>query len=338
MHMHVHMHLKNGQNKLNPKTVLMKKSIVALFAVALMATSAQAQESYNTGKFNPLSVDVNLNLFGNNFNNLNLDRLNVRYFLNNQSAIRVQLGFGASNNKNKPETKTLIIPANATELDKNGTYTINTTNIEDTYKENFFSLSVGYEIHNNLSDKIDIYGGGLLGFSLESFSETTITENHTEAQTVNSGNYSFRTSDTRSTTKYFNSDDNGNQNTFALTAAVFGGADFYLYKNLYVGAELGLSYAYGKKANGYTENEEKRSTKTKTGTDKNTINYTSEQTTTIKGSSKTGITETNTVNTVGTQSPTTSKTYTYSTINNRTNTFNVIGLGIEPSFHIGIRF
>ena len=60
------------------------------------------------------------------------------------------------------------------------------------------------------------------------------------------------------TTTYTNLDykkrtpgDNPKYNEHSLFANLFTGVDFYLYKGLYIGTELGLSFKSGKEKNGY---------------------------------------------------------------------------------------
>ena len=320
----------------------MKKSIVALFAVALMATSVQAQESYNSGKFNPLSVDVNLNLFGNNFNNFNINRLNVRYFLDNQSALRFNLGFDMSTDKAVVNNEN-----NDPNADKKKTYTIANAKRETVDKSTYLSLGVGYERHNNLSDKIDLYGGAGVGVFMDRYSAKQTVEANGERQTVQFNaagditNYKFDTQVFNSTTDFFNmSSDGTNQNGMGIFVNAFGGIDFYLYKNLYLGAELGVYYQYYKAEDGYSEQSSKDVLTSLAGP--NNLNTTKTvTTTTVNSSTKDGTTKTDvlTVTTTATgTNETKNTTNNYAGVTTNKNVANNIGLYMEPSLHIGVRF
>lgn len=321
----------------------MKKSIVALFAVALMATSVQAQESYNSGKFNPLSVDVSLNLFGNNFNNFDINRLNVRYFLDNQSALRFDLGFSMSTDKATQNTDN-----NDPNADKKKTYAISNDKIETIDKETYFKIGAAYEMHNNLSDKIDLYGGAGVGVFIDLYSAKQTQNTEGESQTVTFNNatgdvtsYSFTTNSLNSTANYYKRSSNGaNQNGMGIYVDAFGGIDFYLYKNLYLGAELGVYYQYYKAENGYAEFSSKQVQTTLAGP--NNLNTTKTvTTTTIDASTKTGATKTDVVVVTTTATGTTENKTTnngYTAVTNNKNVANNIGLYMEPSLHIGVRF
>ena len=80
-----------------------------------------------------------------------------------------------------------------------------------------FSINLGYEKHFFNYKRVALYAGGGLGFSLNRIKLTENLGNDHKVVTSNSGN---------------------SYNEFV--AKVFTGIDFYLYKGLYVGAEIGV--------------------------------------------------------------------------------------------------
>lgn len=80
-----------------------------------------------------------------------------------------------------------------------------------------FSLNLGYERHFFNYKRVDLYAGLGLGFSMNKVKETQNFGNDNKTETTNAGD---------------------TYNEFA--AKVFTGIDFYVYKGLYVGAELGI--------------------------------------------------------------------------------------------------
>lgn len=80
-----------------------------------------------------------------------------------------------------------------------------------------FSINLGYEKHFFNYKRVDLYAGAGLGFNLKKNSTTTSLGNDKKTVTNNA---------------------KGTYNEFAVKA--FTGIDFYVYKGLYVGAELGI--------------------------------------------------------------------------------------------------
>lgn len=80
-----------------------------------------------------------------------------------------------------------------------------------------FSINLGYEKHFFNYKRVDLYAGGGLAFNLNRIKETQNLDNGHKVVTSNAGN---------------------SYNEFA--AKVFTGIDFYVYKGLYVGAEIGI--------------------------------------------------------------------------------------------------
>lgn len=94
---------------------------------------------------------------------------------------------------------------------------IDDTNVWTKKTTSTFSINLGYERHFLNYKRVDLYAGAGLGFKLNTITQTN---NLSSDQKTVTSNY----------------DDSYNE----FTVKVFTGLDFYLYKGLYVGAELGI--------------------------------------------------------------------------------------------------
>lgn len=187
----------------------MKKSLVLVAIATLFAGSAFAQEGPSKGDF---GTEISFNPFDQNGNTFKLDALKLRYFVTDKDAVRLSLGFGISKETVKPD-------------EEKDAFT-NTTKGD-------FSLDLGYERHFGVAKRLDLYVGGEIGFLTHFASgrgefvinEETVKEEYTNITTKD-----------------------GDRAYSAFTAGIFTGLDFYVYKGLYVGAELGLYLNTGKTA------------------------------------------------------------------------------------------
>lgn len=135
-------------------------------------------------------------------------------------------------------------------------------------------FSLGYEYHFANTGRLDFYGGlegGYLGrfySATKELSTTTITPETTSSivnTTYENAEYKKRSSD----------GDKVNENGFF--GSVFTGIDYYIYKKLYIGAELGITFNMGKKSNGnYTEVKGQRQTIGTTVVSESASKYSSE--------------------------------------------------------------
>ncbi len=186
---------------------------IALCGVFAFAANAQAQESYapEQGDF---SVELQFNPFSNNFETFQINALQGRYFLSDNDALRFGIGFGIGTKKDSA-----LDPEEKNNLD----------NYDKVMRGNV-NINLGYERNVYSYKRINLYAGAGLGFA---YFTNTVTS-HRE---VNDGN-----STVTSETKEYNVNNEGNglaaYTEFAVNA--FTGIDFFVYKGLYVGAELGL--------------------------------------------------------------------------------------------------
>ena len=307
----------------------MKRSAVVLFAFAVMASynvmaqgrknlDSESKATYSSERLNLWSADVELNLFGSSFDNFRIDQFKVRRYLNDNAALRLSLGFDFDSYKS-----TSTSDNEDPNINKSSNYSISHSKSENTYREKFFKIGVGYEYHKDIFDRVDIYAGGEIGYYGHFYSATLKSTSDSESQTGGS-----RTeSSSNTTTNYFNCDgvtstDNQNNHNFYISG--LAGVDVYFYKNMYIGAELGVAYRLSTGKQGYYERESESVTKTSAGTSRTTTEF----------SSKTG--EGKNVTTL--PSGTTTTTNTYTPVSGRDYIDHDFYLYIEPAFHIGIRF
>lgn len=170
-----------------------------------------AEESYapEAGEF---SVEVQFNPFSNNFSTFKIDQLQGRYFFSNKDAVRFGIGFGVSTDKE------IADPDNNSDLWKKN-------------REGNFSIDLGYERHFFCNKRIDLYAGAGIGFSMNLTS--------TAEQFEGLADMSDADSEAILTKKLYNE---GSWYQFGVKA--FTGIDFYVYKGLYLGAELGLKVGF----------------------------------------------------------------------------------------------
>ncbi|MCK8621824.1 hypothetical protein [Prevotella sp. E13-27] len=218
------------------------KTIVKFAAAAalmLVSTSAMAQYTPEAGT---ITTEVQFNPFGNNYNQFRIDGLKVRYFFSEKSALRVNLGFsiGGDNNTVK-ETYNNKFDNDVT------SYIINNKETETTRADASFKVAVGYEHHIVNNGRMNIYIGGELGYRGEFYSAEI-------EEKGNSDNYNLTTTgafntitETKSNytqkTEWTDGDDTGNASNHSFFAQAFTGLDFYIYKGLYVGTELGIRFS-----------------------------------------------------------------------------------------------
>jgi len=325
------------------------------FAMAAQAQNYSAEESATGGK---LAVEVQVNPFSDDFNTFRLNEnkdykvpsIKLRYFLDDKNAIRLKLGLGINSKKTTKtnNTNTLFEP----DL-KN--YEVSSEVTETKDKSTTFQIAVGYEHHFAIMKRLSIYGGGEIGFEVESFSgNKTANKTYKEASYNeyagsywDSNNYrtvsiarSTITDYTRNTTtEYKNQNSKGDLSNNAFFFNIFTGVDFQLYKGLYIGTELGLSFKNTKSKNGYYNETMSESGTINTvynpsreGYNNNYITYTR----TRNYNGETGVTQG--LYTTNTDTTTPEPTYSGGTINKTETKGTSFKFYVEPAIRIGWRF
>lgn len=183
----------------------MKKTLlVAAFALAGSFAFAQKPSAGNK------TAEVNLNFqTGTAPIGYNLPaELRLRYFLADNSAVRIRFG---------------VLSTSAKSSVTNGT---NTSDITD--KSGLgFSITPGYEMHFEGTSKLSPYAGAQLGISVSGKASREVTN----ANVSNPGPGSITVDDTYKKT---------DGSTFGLNLGLMMGADYYITDGVFLGAEFGL--------------------------------------------------------------------------------------------------
>lgn len=215
----------------------MKRLVFILFATLLMAGNTFAQNKPAKGSW---STEVQINPFDQDGETFSLDGLKVRYFLSDKDAIRLKVGFSSTSSKYTDEDS---------HEESNYTYSYDK---QYKYKKGNFNIDFGYERHFNLGKRLDAYLGGSLGFGKNFASTKVDSYSVTEGSQIGSGferdKYKYEITQTgeikNGAITNLDADfdlDNAERATWNINAAIFAGLEFYIYKGLYIGTELGIS-------------------------------------------------------------------------------------------------
>lgn len=200
----------------------MKKFILAAALVACMAPAAIAQDEFAPEKGN-ISVEVQFNPFSNDYTTFKQSDLGLsaRYFITNKDAVRLNIGFGLHKDVNNYDE----------EISEN-----NFVTLHNNTRHSNFNINLGYERHLVTKGRLDLYAGAQIGVGFDSYGKTSEEYNYSEKVVEKYWNNNYQVDeDGQTVTKI------GSTN---LNFGIFTGVDFYVYKGLYVGAELGLNFTY----------------------------------------------------------------------------------------------
>lgn len=204
-------------------------------AATLCSSSALAQK-VELPKAGSFGTEVQFNPFDQNGEQFKLDGLKLRYFISNKDALRLKIGLGINSSENAGQI-TEPNDKDAANYDfQKALYNYACDNQSDKSKSGSFSLDLGYERHFYQKGRLDLYAGAQIGigFGWANRNEITpmykIKDGATDLNLASS--YTFYTEEKETT--------GGNDAYFAVGASVFTGLDFYVYKGLYIGTELGL--------------------------------------------------------------------------------------------------
>ena len=214
------------------------KKLLFIVGLALTSLTASAQEEVGlpAGLF---TLEWKFNPFDYESKPVKVAQLNGRMFLNDNSALR--LGVGAGFDRNTDEDSDYGIE---------GTSTVQSSSkvVNDALTLRF---SLGYEYHFANTGRLDFYGGLDAGYLGRFYSATKeISQTLTQVETTSS----IVTLNYENTEYNKRSSDGDKLNENGIFGTIFTGIDYYIYKKLYIGAELGITFNTGKKKNGnYTE-------------------------------------------------------------------------------------
>ena len=278
-------------------------------------TVANAQYEPEKGDF---AVELGFSPFktdGGTFK-LNEGMLKARWFFSDKNALRLKLGLGIDNSTN-------TVDNSFDPIDKKGaTSWDGETKTKD--KSTDFSIMLGYERHLFTEGRFDVYAGLEVGYGLTKYSGTETIDRTTKNFDGN-GDLDNYTTYNKSTDFTNQSTDGLSTSSNAFSANIFTGVDVYVWKNLYLGAELVLAFKTGKSPNVYSSYDEKRVAYNKSGDVTGTI------TSTFNG-------ETNTQVDVVTAGGTTTTTTTVGPKLSNETTNTSFKLYVEPAIRIGWKF
>ena len=178
------------------------KKIVLSALVAAFSLCANAQYESKAGD---IALEVGFNPFSTSFNTtrLNGGSINARYFISDKNAVRLNLGFAYDGTSDKQGDNDVSKHSGS------------------------FSLDLGIENHFASFGRLDLYAGGQLGFS-SSFGGAKVGNKELSSGTIADDGWYIAENNV-----------NPCSTTFSLNG--FTGINFFVYKNLYVGAEFGVS-------------------------------------------------------------------------------------------------
>lgn len=204
---------------------------------ATMVSGRAVAQNYNLPTAGSINTEVQFNPFSDN-DQFKIEGLKVRYFITDKDAIRLTLGLEMDN---KNDMKFGEAPDEDDEV-KTAFYNYQTSNEENKTKTGKFSIDLGYERHLVKNGRMDLYVGAGLGFET-SWNTTNVIDAFQDMKDPKDGetldpkkvsSWNFYTKETET---------KGNNAYSAFRAGIFTGLDFYLYKGLYIGTELGLKFS-----------------------------------------------------------------------------------------------
>ena len=215
------------------------KKLLFIVSLALTSLTVSAQEQEVGLPAGLFTLEWKFNPFDYESKPVKVAQLNARMFLNDNSAVRLGAGVGFDKDTDENSSNS-----------KAGT---STTESSSKVTNNALTLrfSLGYEYHFANTGRLDFYGGLEGGYLGRFYSATKeISSTQTTPETTSSLIYY-----NYENTEYKKRNSDGDKlNENGIFASVFTGIDYYIYKKLYIGAELGITFNTGKKKNGnYTE-------------------------------------------------------------------------------------
>jgi len=207
------------------------KKLLFIVGLALTSLTVSAQEQEVGLPAGLFTLEWKFNPFDYESKPVKVAQLNARMFLNDKSAVRLGVGVGFDRDTDEE-----------------------TNNYEGTSPKETFSkvtndaltlrFSLGYEYHFANTGHLDFYGG-LEGGYLGRFYSATEESTKTDLRSATTSNVHYEN------TEYNKRNSEGDKlNENGIFGSVFTGIDYYIYKKLYIGAELGITFNTGNKKNG----------------------------------------------------------------------------------------
>lgn len=208
------------------------KKLLFIVGLALTSLTVSAQEQEVGLPAGLFTLEWKFNPFDYESKPVKVAQLNARMFLNDKSAVR--LGVGVGFDKDTDENSSKLEGTSTTETFSK------TTNDALTLR-----FSLGYEYHFANTGRLDFYGGAEGGYLGRFYSATKEYTKTTIPSSSTTSNVHYEN------TEYNKRNSEGDKlNENGIFGSVFTGIDYYIYKKLYIGAELGIIFNTGKKKNG----------------------------------------------------------------------------------------
>lgn len=205
----------------------MKRLAFILFATLLMAGTTFAQNKPAKGSW---STEIQINPFDQDGETFSLDGLKARYFFSDKDALRLKVSFKSTTSKYTDEDSD-----EEKEMSYNDLYK---------YTKGNFSIDLGYERHFDLGKRLDAYLGASIGMG-KNFGSTKIESYYTEKNGSTTIEESYTGELKNGAITNMGEDDENifskaERATLNVNAAIFAGLEFYVYKGIYIGTELGI--------------------------------------------------------------------------------------------------
>lgn len=217
------------------------KKLLVLLAVCAGVTTATAQELPQKGS---IVTEIGFTPFkssGETFK-LNDAMLKFRYFVTDKDVVRLKLGVGIDNNTTDNATFT-----HPQDLSGYNVQVVDNSK-KTTNKKSDIQIMLGYERHFAPTGRFDVYAGAEIGFEWNNRSGSVEENGLTTGYSNSKLDYTVQSA---RNTDYTDMTPDGELSSHAFKGGVFAGLDFYIYKGLYIGTELGISFTSGKSPNGY---------------------------------------------------------------------------------------
>lgn len=209
------------------------KKLLFIVGLALTSLTVSAQEQEVGLPAGLFTLEWKFNPFDYESKPVKVAQLNARMFLNDKSAVRLGVGVGFNRDDDEYSELDRISAKDSISKITNNALTLR--------------FSLGYEYHFANTGRLDFYGGIEGGYLGRFYSATEdLSATRTEVETTSTITYYDYWK-----TEYNKRNSEGDKlNENGIFASVFTGIDYYIYKKLYIGAELGLTFNTGKKKNG----------------------------------------------------------------------------------------
>jgi hypothetical protein len=236
------------------------KKLLFIVGLALTSLTVSAQEQEVGLPAGLFTLEWKFNPFDYESKPVKVAQLNARMFLNDKSAVRLGVGVGFNRDDDEYSELDRISAKDSISKITNNALTLR--------------FSLGYEYHFANTGRLDFYGGIEGGYLGRFYSATKdLSATRTEVETTSTITYYDYWK-----TEYNKRNSEGDKlNENGVFGSIFTGVDYYIYKKLYIGAELGVTFNMGKKSNGnYTEVKGQRQTIGTTVVSESASKYSSE--------------------------------------------------------------